>query len=59
MFTFSFLVGALREMEIFTIVLRSFIAFLAFEGVLVLMAVVIIKITEQLRVEEDEDVVEE
>ncbi len=52
MFTISFLVGTFREMELFTIVMRSFAAFLALEGVLVLMAVVIIKITEQLRTEE-------
>ncbi|MCP4724337.1 MAG: hypothetical protein GY863_04855 [bacterium] len=56
MFAISFLVGAFREMEMFTIVMRSFVAFLAIEGVLVLMAVVIIKVTEELRTEEDEEV---
>ena len=55
MFTFSFLVGAFREMPLFTIVLRSFIAFLIFEGLLVLFAVVVIKITEEIRAEEEEE----
>ncbi|MFC1555893.1 hypothetical protein ACFL67_02310 [candidate division KSB1 bacterium] len=55
MFTFSFLVGAFREMPIFTIVMRSFVAFLIFEGVLVLFAVVIIKMTEELREELEEE----
>ncbi len=55
MFAISFLVGAFREMEIFTIVMRSFVAFLAIEGVLVLMAVVIIKVTEELRTEEEDE----
>ena len=59
MFSFTFLVGAIREMPVFTIVFRSFMAFLAIEGVLVLMAVVVIKITEQLREEEAEEYEEE
>ena len=59
MFTFTFLVGAFREMPVFTIVFRSFIAFLAVEGVLVLMAVIIIKVTEQLRLEAEEESEEE
>lgn len=61
MFTFSFLVGAIREMPVFEIVLRSFIAFLVFEGLLVLFAVVVIKTTESLRTETeiDEDFSEE
>lgn len=49
MFTFSFLVGALRDVPIFTVVWRSFGAFLAIEVVLVVMAALIIKVTEQLR----------
>ncbi len=60
MFTFSFLVGAFREMPIFTIVMRSFVAFLIFEGLLVLFAIVVIKTTENLRSEfEDEEGAEE
>ena len=54
-FTFTFLVGAFREIPLFTIVFRSFVAFLAIEGVLVLMAVVIIKVTEELRKEGEEE----
>ncbi len=59
MFTFTFLVGAIREMPVFTIVFRSFIGFLAVESVLVLMAVIIIKATEELRAEEEEEYPEE
>ncbi len=55
MFTFTFLVGAIREMPVFTIVFRSFIGFLVVEAVLVLMAVVIIKTTEELRAEAEEE----
>ena len=49
MFTFSFLMGVFREMPLFTVVWRSFSAFLAIELVLVVMAALIIKVTEQLR----------
>ena len=61
-FTLSFLVGALRDIPIFTVVWRSFSAFLAVEVVLVVMAVIIIKVTEQLRFagrEEEEEYGEE
>jgi len=59
-FTFTFLVGAFREMPLFTmgfdnLLFRSFTAFLGVEAVLVMMAVIIIKTTEQLRVETDDD----
>jgi len=54
-FTFSFLIGALRDIPIFTVVCRSFSAFLAVEVVLVVMAVIIIKVTEQLRFEGREE----
>jgi len=54
-FTLSFLVGALRDIPIFTVVWRSFSAFLAVEVVLVVMAVIIIKVTEQLRFEGREE----
>lgn len=58
-FTFTFLVGAFREMPLFTmgfnnLIFRSFTAFLGVEAVLVMMAVIIIKTTEQLRVETEE-----
>ena len=59
MFTFTFLVGAIREMPVFTIVFRSFIGFLAVEAILVLMAVIIIKTTEEMRAEDEEDFAEE
>ena len=49
MFTFSFLVGTFRDVPVFTVVWRSFGAFLAIELVLVVMAALIIKVTEQLR----------
>lgn len=65
-FTFTFLVGAFREMPLFTmgfnnLLFRSFTSFLGVETVLVLMAVIIIKTTEQLRTksEEEEDYGEE
>jgi len=54
-FTFTFLVGAFREVPLFTIVFRSLVAFLSIEGVLVLMAVIIIKATEELRKEGEEE----
>ena len=59
-FTFTFLVGAFREMPLFTmgfnnLLFRSFTSFLGVEAVLVLMAVVIIKTTEQLRTESEEE----
>jgi len=59
MFTFSFLVGAFREMPVFTIVLRSFVAFLVFEGLLVAFAVIVIKVTEGLRAEAEAEEEEE
>jgi hypothetical protein len=40
---------------LFTIVFRSLVAFLSIEGVLVLMAVIIIKATEELRKEGEEE----
>lgn len=59
-FTFTFLVGAFREMPLFTmgfnnLLFRSFTSFLGVETVLVLMAVIIIKTTEQLRTESEEE----
>jgi hypothetical protein len=54
-FTFTFLVGSFREVPLFTIVFRSLVAFLSIEGVLVLMAVIIIKATEELRKEGEEE----
>jgi len=59
LFSFSFLIGVFHEMPLFTVVLRSFIAFLIFESLLVLFAVVIIKITEELRADTEEEGEEE
>ncbi len=55
MFAFSLIVGTYREMPVFTVVWRSFVAFLAVEGVLVLMAYVVIKATEQMRTDSEDD----
>jgi len=51
-FFFNFFVGISRNLSLFTAVFRAFISFLIFEGILVLMAVIFIKITESLREEE-------
>jgi hypothetical protein len=55
---FNFFVGVTRNLPLFTAIFRSFVAFLVFEGILVLMAVIFIKITESLRVSEFEESIE-
>ena len=61
-FAISFLVGAFQGRPTFSIVFRSFIAFLAFECLMVVVTTIFIKITEELREEvemEEEEIKEE
>ncbi len=54
-FTVTFLVGTVRDLPVFTTVFRAFVVFLAFEGILVLMTVIFIKLTESLRQVDEEE----
>lgn len=58
-FFFNFIVGMFRSLPLFTAIFRAFVSFLVFEGILVLMAVIFIKITESLRADEFEEIMEE
>lgn len=54
-FSFLFMIGVWLDIPTPTLVFRSFIAFLAIETLLVLMAVIFIKMTEKHRTEEFEE----
>ena len=54
MFSLAFIVGVYREIPTATLIYRSFVAFLVTETLLVAMAVVFIKLTESMRVDEEE-----
>ena len=54
-FAFLVLIGGYLQLPLFTILLRSFIAFLVIESLLVTIALVYIKMTEKIRVEIDEE----
>ena len=58
-FAFLVLIGGYLQLPLFTILLRSFIAFLVIESLLVTIALVYIKMTEKIRVEIEEDEYEE
>lgn len=55
LFTFTFLIGIYNDRDMFSSVLRSFIAFLIFEGLLILFAVIIIKVTQSLQAAEEDE----
>ena len=54
-FSLLFIVGVYKAIPTGTIIYRSFMAFLAVETLLVLMAVLFIKMTERQRKDEDEE----
>lgn len=54
-FALLVLVGGYLDLPLFTILFRSFVVFLIIETMLVLMAVVYIKTTENLRIEHEEE----
>lgn len=60
LFAFLFMIGVWLDIPTPTLVFRSFVAFLAIETMLVLVAVIFIKMTEKHRREEfDEEEMEE
>ncbi len=61
-FSVLFIAGVWRNIPTATLIFRSFVAFIAVETLLVLIAVSFIKMTEKIRreiVEEEEELVEE
>ena len=54
-FSFLVIIGGYLQLPLYTILLRSFVAFLVLETTLVLMALVYIKMTENIRVEFEEE----
>ena len=54
-FSFLFMVGVWLDVPTPTLIFRSFVAFLAIETMLVLVAVIFIKMTEKHRIEEFEE----
>mgnify|MGYP003988364215 CR=1 FL=1 len=53
-FSLLFVVGVYKQIPTDTILYRSFVAFLAIETMLVLMAVIFIKMTERMRRDEED-----